>query len=152
MIFRHPFDKVFFLGSWIGFDLIPCLTILRDDFKLWPKEPIFDENKTRQTRSTTSGSELGGGGSLPPNFYVSFLGAVFDFSCFEFSSQPWRVLMRLQCYILSLTACFKLIRRCIKKSEWFPCMFHDLCSLQAAVGDLPARCVDLEAKLDVHQQ
>ena len=48
----------------------------------------------------------------------------------------------------------QLIAECIthQESEWFPCMFHDLCSLQAAVTELQAKCVDLAAKLEVHQQ
>ena len=35
-----------------------------------------------------------------------------------------------------------------RESEWFPCMFHDLRSLQAAASKLQAKGV----KLEVHQQ
>ena len=39
-----------------------------------------------------------------------------------------------------------------RERGWLPCVAHDLCSLQAAVSKLQAKCVNLEAKLEGHQR
>ena len=38
------------------------------------------------------------------------------------------------------------------ETEWFTCMFDDVRSLQAALTELQAKCIDPEAKLKVEQQ
>ena len=77
-IFGYPLDSVFVFELWTRLDFVPCLTILRQAVDFWLNDTIFEENKATRTRSTTSGSQLGGGGQLSWTFYGSILGAVFD--------------------------------------------------------------------------
>ena len=47
----------------------------------------------------------------------------------------------------------KFIAECIarRESEWFPCMFHDLRSLQSAVSEVQAKHVEVERRIDALQ-